>query len=191
MVTISFAACSGVLSWTKIIPPEAAPPTKTCVQEIHIAETKIDINSQTALSYPETRPFFNEGIDLFNTGSFGWKPKVRTVYTRSINQPILAAKVLGQKGNTQYGYLGSSDRNGAFIVPFNDFGGTTTNLGESNANIFRFQKSIFTMNRARDQNIIFRLFSVHHKIFLYAKFQSGLTPSSGFLPIDIPFLTNM
>ena len=35
---------------------------------------------------------------------------VCTVYTRSINQPSLAAKVLGQKGNTQYGYLGSLDR---------------------------------------------------------------------------------
>ena len=110
--------------------------------QVESNETKIDINSQTALSYPETRPFFNEGIDLFNTGSFGWKPKVRTVYTRSINQPSLAAKVLGQKGNTQYGYLGSLDRNGAFIVPFNDFGGTTTNLGESNANIFRLKHSI-------------------------------------------------
>ena len=110
--------------------------------QVESNETKIDINNQTALSYPETRPFFNEGIDLFNTGSFGWKPKVRTVYTRSINQPSLAAKVLGQKGNTQYGYLGSLDRNGAFIVPFNDFGGTTTNLGESNANIFRLKHSI-------------------------------------------------
>ena len=110
--------------------------------QVESNETKIDINSQTALSYPETRPFFNEGIDLFNTGSFGWKPKVRTVYTRSINQPRVAAKVLGQQGNTQYGYLGSLEKNGAFIVPFNDFGGTTTNLGESNTNIFRLKHSI-------------------------------------------------
>ena len=110
--------------------------------QVESNETKIDINNQTALSYPETRPFFNEGIDLFNTGSFGWKPKVRTVYTRSINQPSLAAKVLGQTGNTQYGYLGSLDRNGAFIIPFNDFGGTTTNLGKSNSNIFRLKHSI-------------------------------------------------
>jgi len=104
--------------------------------------TKIDINSQTAISYPETRPFFNEGIDLFNTGSFGWKPKVRAVYTRSINQPIMAAKMLGQSGNTQYGYLGSLDQNSTFIVPFSDFGGTTENLGESNTSIFRAKHSI-------------------------------------------------
>ena len=72
---------------------------------------------------------------------------------------------------------------------------------KTTSNILRYEKihekyldisdPIFTMNRAREQNVIFRLFSVHHKIFLYANFQGGLTPSSGFLPIDIPFLTNM
>ena len=110
--------------------------------QVESNETKIDINSQTAISYPETRPFFNEGVDLFNTGSFGWKPKVRAVYTRSINQPLMAAKVLGQYGNTQYGYLGSLDQNSTFIVPFSDFGGTTENLGKSNTNIFRAKHSI-------------------------------------------------
>ncbi|MFL2982777.1 MAG: sugar-binding protein [Candidatus Neomarinimicrobiota bacterium] len=110
--------------------------------QVESNETKIDINSRTAISYPETRPFFNEGIDLFNTGSFGWKPKVRAVYTRSINQPKVAAKMLGQRGNTQFGYLGSLDQNGAFIVPFTDFGGTTENLGETHTNIFRLKHSI-------------------------------------------------
>jgi len=104
--------------------------------------TKIDINSKTALSYPETRPFFNEGIDLFNTGSFGWKPKIRTVYTRSINQPIIAAKMLGQSGNTQYGYLGARDQNTSLIIPFGEFGGTSENLGESTTNIFRLKHSL-------------------------------------------------
>ena len=47
------------------------------------------------------------------------------------------------------------------------------------------------MKWASDQNVIFRVFSNHHKIFLHAKFQSGLTPCSSFLPIDIPFLANM
>ena len=36
------------------------------------------------------------------------------------------------------------------------------------------------MNGARDQNVIFWFFSEHHKLFLYAKFQGGLTPRSGF-----------
>ena len=98
--------------------------------------TKIDLNSQTSLSYRETRPFFNEGIDLFNMGS-GWKPKTRAVYTRSINQPIVASKILGHYKNIQYGYLGAIDQNSIIIVPFKDFGDTSDNLGKSITNIFR------------------------------------------------------
>ena len=41
------------------------------------------------------------------------------------------------------------------------------------------------------KRVIFRVFSEHHKIFLHAKFQGGLTPPSGFLPTDTPFLANM
>ena len=103
--------------------------------------SRIDLNSQYALSYPETRPFFNEGVDLFNTGDYGWKPKIRTVYTRSINQPIMAAKILGQFGNTQYGYLGAKDQNTLLIVPFRNTGGSA-NMGESVSNIFRAKHSL-------------------------------------------------
>jgi hypothetical protein len=103
--------------------------------------SRIDLNSQFAIYYPETRPFFNEGIDLFNTGSFGWKPKTRTVYTRSINQPSMAAKVLGQVGNTQYGYLGAKDQSTLLIIPFGNFGGSAS-VGESISNIFRAKHSL-------------------------------------------------
>ena len=104
--------------------------------QVESNQSRIDINSHTALSYPETRPFFNEGVDLFNTGSFGWKPKVRAVYTRSINEPLIASKVLGQIGKTQIGYLGSIDQNTYLIVPFSQFGGTAI-VGESMTNVIR------------------------------------------------------
>ncbi len=109
--------------------------------QVESNSARIDVNSQTALSYRETRPFFNEGIDLFNMGS-GWKPKIDAVYTRSINQPIVASKILGQYKKMQYGYLGSIDQNSILIIPFSDFGGTTNNLGESRTNIFRTKYSI-------------------------------------------------
>jgi hypothetical protein len=41
---------------------------------------QIDVNTTTALSYPERRPFFQEGSDLFRT-------IFSAVYTRSINDP--------------------------------------------------------------------------------------------------------
>ena len=55
----------------------------------------------------------------------------------------------------------------------------------------KYLENICTMKGAWDQNIIFRFFSELHKIWVHAKFQSGLTPPSGFLPIDIPFLANI
>ncbi len=102
---------------------------------------KIDLNSRTALSYPETRPFFNEGVDLFNTGSFSWKPKIRLVYTRSVNDPIIAAKMLGQVGKTQFGFLSALDENTHLIIPFADFG-TVVEVGKSSSNIFRTKHSL-------------------------------------------------
>ena len=109
--------------------------------QIESDQARIDVNKQAALSYPESRPFFNEGIDLFGTGSFGWKPKVRSVYTRSINQPLVAAKLIGQLGKTQFGYIGAQDQDTYLIVPFTEFG-ATVGVGESLSNIFRIKHSL-------------------------------------------------
>jgi len=109
--------------------------------QVESDEAKIDLNSRTALSYPETRPFFNEGVDLFNTGSFSWKPKIRTVYTRSINDPIFASKMLGQIGKTQIGYLSAVDENTRLIIPFSDFG-SQIDVGKSISNVFRTKHAI-------------------------------------------------
>ncbi len=106
--------------------------------QIESDQARIDVNNRAALSYPESRPFFNEGVDLFNTGSFGWKPKVRTVYTRSINSPKVAAKIMGQFGKTQFGYLGAQDEDTYLITPFKEFG-ATVGVGESKSNILRIK----------------------------------------------------
>ena len=57
--------------------------------QIESDEAQIDVNSTFALFFDERRPFFQEGSGLFNT-------EIRTVYTRSINDPIGAAKLTGR-----------------------------------------------------------------------------------------------
>ena len=51
------------------------------------------------------------------------------------------------------------------------------------------------MKGAWDQNIIFRVFSELHKICVHAKFQSGMTPPSGFFantyPIFCKYMTGI
>ena len=56
---------------------------------------QIDVNSTFALFYPEKRPFFQEGSDLFNT-------YFNAVYTRSINDPIVAGKIDLAQGIEQH-----------------------------------------------------------------------------------------
>ncbi|HTY36330.1 MAG TPA: sugar-binding protein [Bacteroidota bacterium] len=72
--------------------------------------TQISVNSTFALNYPEKRPFFLYGADLFqnNTGTF---------YSRTINNPLGAARVMGKTGSFSFGYLAASDRNTPYIVP--------------------------------------------------------------------------
>jgi hypothetical protein len=64
---------------------------------------QIAINERFALFLPEQRPFFLEGTDVFSM------PK-RLVYTRSIVNPIGAAKLSGKVGSFNVAYLGAVDK---------------------------------------------------------------------------------
>lgn len=72
--------------------------------------TQISINSNFALFYPEKRPFFLLGADLFQN-------QTQTFYSRAINNPLLSSRVIGKAGSLSFGYLASSDRNTPFIIP--------------------------------------------------------------------------
>jgi hypothetical protein len=74
---------------------------------------QIDVNSTFALFFPERRPFFQEGSDLFET-------EVNVFYSRSINDPQLASKVTGRAGKTSVGYIGARDEHTPFILPFQE-----------------------------------------------------------------------
>ena len=59
--------------------------------QVESDDEQIDVNTTFALFYEERRPFFQEGSDLF-TSFFN------AVYTRSINDPLAAAKLTWRKG---------------------------------------------------------------------------------------------
>jgi hypothetical protein len=72
---------------------------------------QIDVNSTFALFFPEWRPFFQEGSDLFDT-------YLDIVYTRSINNPLAATKLTGRAGRTSVAYLGAMDEDTPLPLPF-------------------------------------------------------------------------
>ena len=93
--------------------------------------TKIDINSPTAINYPERRPFFNRGIDVLDY-------TMDVFYSRSINNPSFASKVLNQGRKSRIYMLTAIDQDSPYIVPtqFQSFSGVG---GRSFNNVLRYQ----------------------------------------------------
>lgn len=70
---------------------------------------QVGVNQRFALLYPEKRPFFLEGIELFST-------PIPAVYTRSITSPRWGARATGKVGDTGYTVLVSEDRGGGSVI---------------------------------------------------------------------------
>ena len=101
---------------------------------------QIDVNTTTALSFPEKRPFFQEGRDLFQTF-------YDVVYTRSINDPAVAAKFTFRKGATRIGYLGAYDEHSPVIIPFEEYSTPDLLSGKSTSNILSVRQSFGNNSR--------------------------------------------
>lgn len=72
---------------------------------------QITVNQRFAVFFPEKRPFFLEGFDLFNT-------PVQVAYTRTITSPRWGVRDTGRFGRTSYTVLVTDDRGGGLtIVP--------------------------------------------------------------------------
>ncbi|MFC1659848.1 DUF5916 domain-containing protein [Gemmatimonadota bacterium] len=66
---------------------------------------QIAVNERFALFFPEKRPFFLEGTDIFSMPQ-------QLVYTRSIGNPVGAAKLSGKVGSFNVAYVGAVDEVG-------------------------------------------------------------------------------
>ncbi|MCP4705827.1 MAG: carbohydrate binding family 9 domain-containing protein [candidate division Zixibacteria bacterium] len=96
---------------------------------------QIDVNSPTALSYPEKRPFFQEGSDLYRT-------RLNLVYTRSINKPDFAAKLTARLGRNSISFLSAHDLETPVIIPFEETSSSSIPTGKSYSNILRARRTI-------------------------------------------------
>jgi len=74
---------------------------------------QIDVNTTFALFYPERRPFFQEGSDLYT--SF-----YNVIYTRQINDPSVAGKITGRGQRTSFVYIFGRDDETPMILPFEE-----------------------------------------------------------------------
>jgi hypothetical protein len=67
---------------------------------------QVTVNERFAVFYPEKRPFFLEGIELFNTPN-------SLIYTRRVEEPLGGLKLTGKVGGTSVALLSAVDDQGA------------------------------------------------------------------------------
>ena len=77
--------------------------------QIESDTAQISTNQRFALFFPERRPFFLEGVDLFAT-------PIQAVYTRTITDPLVGGRVTGKEKGVRYTVLVADDRGGGSAI---------------------------------------------------------------------------
>ena len=72
--------------------------------QIESDRPQIEVNQRFPLFFPELRPFFLEGAEIFDVGG-----PVTFVHTRTIVDPLYGAKLTGKVGRTTVGVLATND----------------------------------------------------------------------------------
>jgi hypothetical protein len=70
---------------------------------------QIVANERFALFFPEKRPFFLEGVDLFST-------PLQAVYTRTVTSPNAGLRVTGRLGATSFTALAAQDAGDGLVI---------------------------------------------------------------------------
>jgi len=78
--------------------------------QIEADADQIDVNTTIVLLFPERRPFFQEGNDLFRT-------YFNSFYTRMIVNPEIAAKGTARWTKSSLAYMFARDENSPYIIP--------------------------------------------------------------------------
>ncbi len=99
------------LKWTPNADTAIDATVNPDFSQIESDVAQISVNERFALFFPEKRPFFLEGVDLFDT-------PIQAVYTRTVTSPRWGARATGKVGATAYTLLVTQDRGrGSVIVP--------------------------------------------------------------------------
>ena len=97
---------------------------------------QLAVNTQFALFFPEKRPFFLEGADLFET-------RFNAIYSRNIADPDWGVKLTGKAGKNALGAIITQDRRTNFLIPSSE-GSQLASIEEKNlSTILRYRRDLF------------------------------------------------
>jgi hypothetical protein len=104
--------------------------------QVEADAAQLQVNTQFALFYPEKRPFFLEGADLFDS-------RINAVYSRNIAEPEWGLKLTGKSGKNAIGLIVAQDGRTNFLLPSSQGSGLAS-LDESNVStILRYRRDLF------------------------------------------------
>ena len=103
--------------------------------QVEADAAQLDVNTQFALFFPEKRPFFLEGADLFDT-------RVQAIHSRNIADPEWGLKLTGKEGKNAVGLVVAQDRLSNILIPGAE-GSALTSLDEENTStILRYRRDL-------------------------------------------------
>ncbi len=96
---------------------------------------QLGVNDRFALFFPEKRPFFLEGADLFST-------PVQAFFSRTIADPQLGSKVTGKMGSNAVGAVVTRDAVNRIVVPGELSSQSVTLDGTAVTTVGRFRRDV-------------------------------------------------
>lgn len=92
--------------------------------QVEADSAQLDVNNTFALFFRERRPFFLENADYFST-------PLRAVFTRTVADPSVGAKLTGKRGGHTYGVIAAEDEVTNLLFP-GPTGSSSDRLDQSN-----------------------------------------------------------
>ena len=102
---------------------------------IEADDAQMDINTQFALYYPERRPFFIEGAELFRTN-------MQAVYTRTLADPSGGLKLTGKEGKNDISFFSARDEITNILLPGSQGSDDTSLNMQSTGSVMRYRRDV-------------------------------------------------
>jgi hypothetical protein len=103
--------------------------------QVETDSAQLEVNTRFALFYPEKRPFFLEGADLYLT-------PLQAVFTRTVADPDWGLKINTKEGKSSLGVFVADDNINNLVIPANQ-GSATTSLEQSITDgVVRYRRDI-------------------------------------------------
>ncbi|WP_409425865.1 DUF5916 domain-containing protein [Pseudoalteromonas sp. RW-H-Ap-1] len=104
--------------------------------QVETDSLELDVNTTYSIYYAEKRPFFLDGASYFKSNLF------ELLYTRTIAEPNIGAKLTGKTDSHSYALMFADDDNSNILLPTNQGSGFASLNDKTKAAVARYQYDI-------------------------------------------------